>query len=97
MEGFELYLEYIYDLINKYTEEFAESNFAYNQPRAGKDDGFKGPLSCGFAKNPKQLKKDGNPMWYCEYKFAYDYYVLVDEDFNVIKSAKEKKELKLVG
>lgn len=39
-----------------------------------KDGSFGGPLSCGFAKSPNQLKKDGTPMWYCPAKFAFDFY-----------------------
>jgi len=93
LRGFEDYLAVLYEIINNYTEETAHSNFASNQPFPKKDEGFKGPLNCGFAKSPGQLKKDGNPMWHCEYKFAYDYYVLLDGDGKVVKSTRDKEEL----
>ena len=94
LEGFKYYLEHIYKIINNFTEETAHSNFASNQSFPKKEEGFKGPLNCGFAKTPDQLKKDGTPMWYCEYKFAYDYYVLLNENGKALKSTKEEEELK---
>ena len=45
---------------------------------------------CGFAKFPGQLKKNGDPMWHCEYKFAFDYYALVNEEGEVLKTSYEK-------
>lgn len=93
LKGFEFYLEHIYGLINNFTEKEAHSNFASNQPWAGRDDGFKGPISCGKASYPGQLKDNGEPMWHCQYKFAYDYYVLLSEEGEIIKSVKEKSEL----
>ena len=32
-------------------------------------------------------------MWHCEHKFAYDYYALVDENGNNIKTAMVPEEL----
>jgi hypothetical protein len=93
LEGFKYYLEHIYAIINNFTEQEAHSNFAKDQPRPKKGEGFKGPLNCGFAKRPEQLKKDGTPMWYCEYKFAYDYYVLLGEKGRVLKATKDRESL----
>lgn len=94
LKGFESYLEYVYTLINNYSEENAHSNFAANQPYAKEDDGFKGPISCGYAKHPGHIKPStGLPYWVCEYKWAYDYYVLLNEDGKVLKSTKDKAEL----
>jgi hypothetical protein len=93
LKGFEEYLGYIYSIINNYTETDAHSNFASRQPRPEKGDGFKGPLMCGFAKYPGQLKKNGDPMWHCEHKFAYDYYALVDSKGAVLKTAMTEDEL----
>ena len=33
-------------------------------------------------------------MWHCEYKFPYDYYALIDEETNIIKTSFNKKDLK---
>ncbi len=93
LKGFEYYLEHIYNIINNYTEEIAKSNFAARQPFPEKGAGFKGPLNCGFAKYPGELKKNGLPMWHCEHKFAYDYYALVDEEGKTLKSSKNKEDL----
>ena len=93
LKGFEEYLGYIYSIINNYTEADAHSNFASRQPRPQKGDGFKGPLMCGFAKHPGQLKKNGDLMWHCEHKFAYDYYALVDSKGATLKTAMTEDEL----
>jgi hypothetical protein len=95
IKGFEKWLSFIYKKVKKFTEPNANdtSNFAKFQPRPKKNEGFKGPLLCGFAKYPGQLKKDGNPMWHCEHKFAYNYYLLVNDDGESIKTAMTKEEL----
>ena len=97
LKGFEHYLEYIYKIISNYSEKDAHSNFAINQPMPKKHEGFKGPLNCGFAKYKGHLKKDGNLMWHCEHKFAYDYYALLDENNQIIKTAMTPEELKGSG
>ena len=83
------YLQTVFDQVNNFDEEQAVSNFAYDKPKPKK--GFGGPLMCGFAQKPGQLKKDGTPMWHCPYKFAFDYYALVDDKTGEIaKSALEE-------
>jgi len=52
-------------------------------------------LNCGFAKRKGQLKKNGDPMWHCEYKFPYDYYALTDKNGKTLKTAFKKKDLTL--
>lgn len=96
LEGFEYHLTEIQSYLDSFSENDARSNFAADQPYAT-DGTFSGPLSCGFAKEPNQLKKDGSPMWYCNYKFPFDYYILKDKDGNFIKSVKEEDEHKLVA
>lgn len=96
IEGFEYHLTDIQSYLNNFDEKDAVSNLAANQPYAT-DGTFTGPVSCGYAKKPGQLKKDGSPMWYCNYKFPFDYYVLKDKDGNLIKSVKEEDEYKLVA
>lgn len=94
LEGFEYYLEHIYNIINNFSEQDARSNFAAHQPFPKKDEGFVGPLNCGFADYEGHLKKDGTPRWYCQYKFPFDYYAVVDKEGNVLYSSYDKKDLK---
>ena len=94
LKGFEYYLEGIYKQMESFNEGTSESNLAANQPFPAKDEGFKGPLQCGFAKRPGQLKKDGSVMWHCAFKFPYDYYIIEDKNGKQIASSKDEKELK---
>jgi len=96
LKGFEHYLSHVYKIINNFTEDSATSNFAAHQPMPKKNEGFCGPLNCGFAKYPGQLKKDGNRMWHCDFKFPYDYYALVNEDGKTLKSSLKKESLEPV-
>ena len=91
LEGFEYYLTEVQEYLENFTEEEAVSNFAAKQNYPS-DGSFGGPLSCGFAKEPNQLKKDGTPMWYCTYKFPFDYLRLEDSEGNLIKTAFLEKE-----
>lgn len=73
-----------------YLENFsiktAKSNYAADQ-KVTKEDGFAGQLICGFARQKGQLKKNGQPMWHCAYKFPFDYYALYDENGDLVKKA----------
>ena len=93
LSGFEYYLEHIYKIINSFTESDAKSNFASSQPMPKRDEGFCGPLNCGFAKHKGQLKKDGTLMWHCPFKFDFEYYSLIDEKGNLIKNSFSKEDL----
>ena len=93
LSGFEYYLEHIYKIINNFTESDAQSNFASNQPMPKRDEGFCGPLNCGFAKHKGQLKKDGTLMWHCPFKFDFEYYSLIGEDGKVIKNSFNEGDL----
>jgi ATP-dependent helicase/DNAse subunit B len=93
LKGFESWLAHLYKLINNFTKKDAKSNFAADQPMPNKDGGFKGPLNCGFAKYKGQLKKNGEPMWHCEYKFPFEYYELESEEGKTLKVSKERKDL----
>lgn len=90
--GFEHELTGYQKYADSFVEKTALSNMAANQGMP-KDGSFSGKLLCGFAKEPNQLKKDGTPMWYCTYKFGFDYYAVVDKDGKIKKSAFTKKEL----
>ena len=95
LEGFEYYLEHLYNLFNNYTEKDATSNFARNRgfPEDSDKEGFVKRLNCGFADYVGHKKKDGSTRWFCEYKFAYDYYAVVDKEGNTLYSSKNKKDL----
>lgn len=88
LSGFEHYLSFINKKINNFDQKAARSNFAADQPME-KGGGFKGPIVCGFAKEKGQLKKDGTLMWHCPVKFAFSYYVLKNENGEVVKSSFE--------
>ena len=44
-----------------------------------------------FAKEKGQLKVDGTLMWHCPMKFAFDYYVVLNQDNQAIKSYTEEE------
>lgn len=96
LEGFEYHLTEIQSYLDNFDYNTACSNFAADQPYP-EDKSFSGPLSCGFAKEPGQLKKDGTPMWHCNYKFPFYYFALKSKDGTLIKSVKEEEEHKLVA
>jgi ATP-dependent helicase/DNAse subunit B len=93
LSGFEYYLEHIYKIINNFTESNAKSNFASSHPMPKRDEGFCGPLNCGFAKHKGQLKKNGELMWHCPFKFDFNYYSLVDKDGKLLKNSFNKESL----
>jgi hypothetical protein len=92
MVGFASELTEIQRYADSFNEKTALSNLAAKQPFP-KDGSFSGPLLCGFAKFPGQIKKDGNPMWHCSMKFPIDFYSLYDEKGEIIKSSFEKSDL----
>jgi len=91
LAGFEYYLESMQSKFDMFTERDAYLNFAVDQGMPS-DGSFSGKLSCGFAKKPGQLKKDGTPMWHCPYKFAFIYYGL-KRNGKIIKSFLKKEEI----
>ena len=95
LEGFEYQLTEWQNYLDNFDEETARSDFAFNKGFPPKEDGFCGRLSCGFAKHPGQLKKDGTLMWHCSFKFGFDYWALKDADGLIKKSAHidDKEEL----
>lgn len=92
LEGLEEFLKYQTAYLKDFNLEKATANFAADKPYP--KQGFKGPLICGRAKRKGELKKDGSPKWHCPFKFAFNYYQLVDEDDNLIRSSVDKKSLK---
>ena len=86
LEGFEYYLEEVYKRVCNFSEKDSKINFAADKDFPKKDEGFKGPLNCGFAKKKGQLKKDGSLMWHCAYKFPFSYYALKDKSGKILKT-----------
>ena len=92
LEGYEYYLEFVYNKANAFTRKDAEANFAIKKPWP-KDGSFSGPLSCGFADYPGHLKKNGLPRWFCEHKFPFEYYALLNKKGDVMSTSKNKNDL----
>lgn len=89
-EGFEFELTAYQEAIQNFDEDSAKRNFAARGDYP-KDGSFSGPLMCGRAKTPNDLKVDGTKMWHCPYKFAFEYYCVVDfETDKTIRSAFER-------
>ena len=93
LEGFEMFLDEAQKIVDSFNKESAQGNFAARQ-NFPKDGSFGGPLSCGFAKKPGQLKKDGTPMWHCPHKFAYNYWRLIDKNGETISTHLIDEEIK---
>lgn len=91
LSGFEYHLTEIQKYLDNFNYDTACSNFAADQPFPD-DKSFSGPLSCGFAKKPGQLKKDGSPMWHCNYKFPFEYWVVKNASGEVIQSVKSSEK-----
>lgn len=93
LAGFEYYMAAMYDKINNFKERDAYRHFAKNDDFPSNGE-FKGPLLCNIhAKTKGQKKKDGSVMWHCPMKFDLDYFVILDEDDEVIASAFKKEDL----
>ena len=92
LEGFEYFLTEIQSIIESFSEIDALSNLAAKQDYP-KDGSFGGPLSCGFAKKPGQLKKDGTKMWHCSFKFPFVYWKLLNKEGSIIRTSKNKEDL----
>lgn len=83
LDGFEIFLTEIQSIVDEFTLSDAGSNLAARQDYP-KDGSFGGPLSCGFAKYPGQLKKDGTKMWHCPHKFSYKYWRIKSKEGKTI-------------
>lgn len=91
LSDFEHHLTEVQKVVDNFSEADAYTNFAAHKPMPS-DGSFSGKLSCGFAKFKGQLKKDGNPMWHCPYKFGFNYYALRDKDNKIIKTFQEEEK-----
>lgn len=88
LDGFELYLEGLYQAISKFDLASATSNYAADMDYPS-NGGFGGPLMCGRAKYPGELKKDGRPSWHCAQKFPYEYYNVCKENGELIRAFRD--------
>ena len=91
--GFEHELTEYQKYADSFTEKIALTNLANSQGMP-KDGSFGGKLLCGFASKPNELKKDGTPKWCCTYKFGFDYFIVLDKDNKIKKSAFSKDDFK---
>ncbi len=87
IEGFSTYLENAQISLDSFRYIDRLSNPASKQKYPAEGEGFKGPLMCGRAKEPGQLKKDGTKMWHCVYKFGFDYWAAIDKDGKILFSS----------
>jgi hypothetical protein len=89
LQGFEIQLAEVQSYLENFTEKDAKSNFAYDQDFPS-DNSFGGKLSCGFAQEKGQMKKDGTPMWHCPFRHDFKYYKIFDETGNFVSSCIEE-------
>lgn len=89
--GFEYELSLIQKHLDNFNEKLAKKKLAAKQDYP-KDSSFSGPLMCGFAKKPDELKKDGTQKWFCPAKFAFDFFHIKDKDDKIIDSCFLKEE-----
>jgi len=91
----------VYAYLENFDESDATKNMAIDMGWLPKEDGFKGAVSCGYAKFPnhsyadnhKDKDKRGKNYYSCECKWPFEYYVVKNEDGKVIKSTKNIEEL----
>ena len=93
LKGFEYYLTDIQKVVDNFNESLAKDNFAKDKGYPEKYNGFSGQLICGRADSPTHKKKDGSIMWGCSFKFAKFYWVLLDENGGIVRTADIKREL----
>ncbi len=94
LNGFEKYLESLYGQITNFSVDSAVSNFAADQDYPS-DGSFGGPLMCGRARTPQDLKKDGSPSYFCWAKFPFEYYTVLTEHGSVIKNFMDEDDARI--
>ena len=102
LEGFEYQLTEIQKYLESFGKEEASSNFAATQGYPS-DGTFGGPLVCGkdgfkISRGEPLLDKNGDPIkaYICPFRKSFEYYALLDEDGDVVKTSfiDEKDKLK---
>ncbi len=81
--------------MNDFTIKDRFNNVAFDKGYPS-DGSFSCKLMCGYSKYPGHIKPaTGEPYFACCYKWPYDYYVLLDEKNNTIKTSLKKEDLKI--
>jgi hypothetical protein len=93
LEGFEYFLTEIQSIINNFNEKSAVAGLAFHKGYPNKEEGFSGRIVCGRADYKGHLKKDGTLMWHCPFKFPTNYFVLLDEEKNILSSSYNKNDM----
>jgi hypothetical protein len=69
---------------------------AWDKGYPSTEEGFAGKIVCGRANRVGQLKKNGDLMWHCPFKFGFDYFHLLKEDGSFLKSSYKKEDLEVL-
>ena len=103
LDGFEYQLTGVQEYLENFNKDDALSNFAANASYPS-DNTFGGPLMCGKEGHKKSrgefvLNEDGEkiPNYICEYRKPMVYYVLLNKDKEIIKSAFESDKDNLIA
>lgn len=90
LKGLEHYLADAQTKISNFTEKDARGHFAADSTPPPNE--FKGKLLCGFARHPNQLKKNGEKMWHCPYRFPFTYFIVRKADATIAYSVFNKED-----
>ena len=101
LEGFESWLSDLYVYLKNFDELNMYDNMAADKGYP-KDGTFSGSIVCGYGKYPghsysdthKNVEKRGKPYYVCSEKWPYDYWILKDEDGNIVKSTRDEEDFK---
>jgi len=94
IEGLEHYLTYLSKYMSEFTEAQAKTNFAKNDMGAKFLCGLHGNKSYRDKKTKVKIPHN-EPQFICGHRDPYDYFAVVDEDGNNIRSSRTPEGLKL--
>lgn len=94
IDGFESYLKYMNELVDKFGHKNRKDNLAAKKGHPKPEDGFSGLLMCGIGVSyAGELKKDGKtPKYYCSFRFPFEYFVAI-KDGEIKYRSKTKSDL----
>ena len=103
LDGFEYELTQIQSYLESFSEQDAMSNFAADQGFP-KDGSFGGLLACGkdgfkMSRGSPVLDENGNPIkaYICPFRKGFNYYVLINSENKILKSAFEADKNNLIA